>query len=275
MPTLSERINSDPNNDALNLGGQTFGVVNDLNRLEVISANEAAPLDDRLRGRLDTIQRASDRVGEEQAVTRASIESRKSSDLDKEQLERTTRGFDLSDRQKRSANRRLGLSRALNRAEAAGDVRRGFTNRSKIASRFGGGLSDALFGQRVAAETNIASSFAADKAQKEQRRADKKAARIGFAGQVIGGILSFASSEGIKDNLGHESKLLDRLKNVRVNRWNYKGDKAEHIGPFSEEFNREFEIKTNAPGRINIIDALGVALGAVKELDRKVSAHGI
>ncbi len=274
--TRAEQFNANSDNDALGLNrGQTFGTLNDLNRLEVIGANEGAPLDERLQGRLDTIGRAADRVGEQRAVTRATIESRRASDLDKQQLERATRGMDLSDRQKRTANRRLGLSRSLNRAQATGDVRRGFTNRAKIANRFGGGLSDALFSQRASAETDIAASFAADKADKAERKAAKKRAIIGTVGKIAGAALMFMSSEKVKDNLGHEPQLLAKLKKVRVNRWNYKGDKTEHIGPLSEEFNREFKIKTATPDRISMIDALGIALGAVKELDKKVSAHGI
>jgi hypothetical protein len=264
-----DAFTGDPSRDLLGPQGQ-FGIQNDLNRLEVIAANEGGALDSRLRNQLQNIQRISDRVGEGDAVDRASDLARRAGDNDKAQFERSTRGMDLSDRQKKAASRRLGLRRSLNRAGAAGATRRGFTDRAKVANSVGGGFSDALFSQRAAGETAIAQAFAGRRAGEVGERADKRSSENSGIGTVIG---SFFSSEELKDDRGHAKNLLDKLKKVRVNRWNYKGDDATHVGPFSEEFNREFGIDTDRPDMINVIDAIGVTLGAVKELSNRVEAN--
>ena len=109
-----------------------------------------------------------------------------------------------------------------------------------------------------------------------ERDYNKSRAQKETIGQVAGMAISLMamSSEKWKDDHGPTEGLLDKLKNVRVNRWNYKGSRQKHVGPFAEEFNREFGIETDDPRFINIIDALGVTLGAVKELNEKVEAHG-
>lgn len=262
-------------NDLLGFApGAQFGVNNDLNRLEVMNANEGGAADDRIGRQLGVVESMVNRVGEDQAVEKAGLDAATRSKRDAEQFERSTRGMDLSPRQKKAASRRLGLARNLNRASAQGATRRGFTDRSQAAASMGGGFADALFGQRAFANTNIASAYMTKKASDAQARADKKSSTLGMVGQVIGGALAFFSSEELKHDHGHEPQLLEKLKKVRVNRWQYKGDKKTHVGPFSEEFNREFGIDTDRPDMINIIDALGVTMGAIKELDKKVSAHG-
>ena len=271
---FNNQLRSDPNRDRLGfVEGQKFTPKNDLNRLEVINANEGAALDNRLRRQISGIEDIADRVGEDQAVAKAGQDATTRSRLDEEQFERSTRGMDLSPRQKKAAGRRMGLARSLNRASAQGATRRGFTDRAKAAQSMGGGFADAIFGQRVAGETAIASSFVSKKAAKDQARADKKSSSLGVVGSIIGGALAFFSSEELKHDHGHEGQLLEKLKKVRVNRWQYKGDDKTHVGPFSEEFNREFGIETDRPDMINVIDALGVTMGAIKELDKKVSAN--
>ena len=268
--------NADPNNGFLNefTSGTQFTPQNDLNRLEVIGANESQGAFEQVQRQVRGFEGIANRVGESDAVAKASAAAKRSSDLDAAQFERASRGMDLSDRQKKSANRRLGLARSLNRADAAGDTRRGFTDRAVAAMSQGGSFADALFGQRLSAETGIASAFMTKQVNEAQNRAAKRQSTLGAVGTVVGGALAFFSSEDLKHDLGHEAKLLDRLKKVRVNRWQYKGDDKTHVGPFSEEFNREFGIDTDRPDMINVIDALGVTLGAIKELDKKVSAHG-
>jgi len=274
---FNARFNSDPNRDILtgSVGRNLkFSANNDLNRLEVVAPNELPAIDDRISRQTGAVEDIADRVGEDAAVSKAAQDATTRSRLDEEQFERSTRGMDLSPRQKRAAGRRLGLARSLNRAQATGDVRRGFTDRAKVAMSQGGGFADAIFSQRLAGETNIASAYMTKKAAKAQERSQKKSGALGAVGSIIGGALAFFSSEELKHDHGHEGKLLEKLKKVRVNRWQYKGDDKTHIGPFSEEFNREFGIDTDRPDMINVIDALGVTMGAIKELDKKVSAHG-
>lgn len=196
------------------------------------------------------------------------------SDVDFGTFQRKTAGLDLSDRQSAAARKTAGLGRVIAQADAAGQVRRQAIDDQKNIRAAAGGFSDILFGQRAAQSVDAASSEAADTAAAADRKANKKSATAETVGTVIGAALAIFSSEDLKDDRGHEHNLLDKLKNVRVNRWNYRGDNAQHIGPFSEEFNKEFEIKTDRPDMINIIDALGVTLGAVKELDAKVNARG-
>lgn len=260
--------------DRVDLNGQQFTAANDFNRLEIINPNEGPGVDRRVDRQLSAIERIADRTDETRNVAEADARAKKRTANDEAQFERASRGMDLSDRQKRSAGQRFGLARALNRARATGDVRRGSTDRAKAALSTGTGFSDALFGQRVSGETELASAFMTEKMSADQREADKKSARIGVAGQVIGSALAFFSSEKLKHDHGAEENLLKKLKKVRVNRWQYKGDDKTHVGPFSEEFNREFGIETKRPDMINVIDALGVTMGAIKELDKKVEANG-
>jgi len=267
--------NADPANGFLEeftRGG--FTSQNDLNRLEVIGANESQGAFEQVAKQVRGFENIANRVGEDKAVAKAAADSDTQSTNDAAQFERATRGMDLSPRQKKAAGRRLGLARSLNRASATGAVRRGFTDRSKAALSQSGGFADALFSQRLQGETGIASAYMTKKASDAQNKAAKKQGQLGAIGSIIGGALAFFSSEDLKDDLGREPQLLKKLEKVRVNRWKYKGDDKTHVGPFSEEFNREFGIDTDRPDMINVIDALGVTLGAIKELDKKVSAHG-
>ncbi len=220
------------------------------------------------------LQSIQDREGEEEAVGRAASFAGRASARDEAQFERATRSFDPSARQQRGANRRLGLARKLNRARASGATRRGFADRSKIASRVGGSLADELFAQQISAETDITSIATAKKSARIQRNADKKSSLISGLGTVAGIALSVFSSEKLKDKQGPATGFLEKLKKVRVEKWNYKGATRRHVGPFAEEFNDAFEVNQDNRGMINVIDALGVTLGAVKELDRKIEAHG-
>jgi len=261
--------------DLVNLRqGQTFSAQNDFNRLEVIAPNEGGAADRGFERGFSGIERIANRTDEARNVADADDRAKRRSSADEAQFERATRGMDLSDRQKRSAGKRFSLARALNRARATGSVRRDSTDQAKNALSIGQGFSDALFGQRLAGETEIASSYMTEKMAADQRKADKKSSIIGTIGQVAGTALAFFSSEDLKHDHGAEKNLLNKLKKVRVNRWQYKGDKKTHVGPFSEEFNREFSTGTDRPDMINVIDMLGVTLGAVKELDKKVEARG-
>ncbi len=271
-----DRFRSDQSRDLLDIDpNRQFTAERDIDRLGVIAANENRGLDERLRANLGLVQDVVDRVGEQEAVDEATTRAGRQSDLDEAQFERATRSAGLSRRQRRAAQRRLGLGRALSRADAAGDVRRGFSDRARAAGRFGSSFADALFGQRLSGETFISSTAAERAAAREQRRAQKKSNKLGTLGTIAGAALSFFSDESLKDTHGREPQLLDKLKKVRVERWNYKGDSTTHIGPYSREFNDAFGVGKEDPRKINVVDALGVALGAVKELNEKVERSGL
>lgn len=241
---------------------------------EQLARDEQPQLEERLRAELGGISDVANRTGEQAAVTRAGEASTRASANDVAQFERATRTFDLSPRQQKAAARRQSLNRSVNRASAQGATRRGFVDRAKVAASTGQGFADAFFNQRISGETALAESFASEESARIGRDANKSAAKIATAGKIVGTALAFFSSEKLKDDHGHEAQLLNKLKKVRVNKWNYKGDDKTHVGPFSEEFNREFGIKTDRPDMISVIDALGVTMGAIKELDKKVEARG-
>jgi hypothetical protein len=134
-------------------------------------------------------------------------------------------------------------------------------------------LEDELAGVQDAASSQVAQSEAADAKARAEREAQKEQDKMGVAGSIIGLGASFLSSESAKDDHGPEKGFLSKLKKVRVNRWNYKGEDETHVGPFAEEFNREFGTDTSDPSRISIIDAIGVTLGAVKELSEQVNGR--
>jgi hypothetical protein len=254
--------------------GSNFVARNELERLEVTSANEQQAAQERLDRQFTGLEDMANRVGEEEAVAKKSEASLRRSQLDEEQFARATRGMDLSDRQKKAAGRQQTLRRSLNRAMASNDTRRGFKQRSEAAMGAGGSFSDALFGQNMSGQGALAGEYTSEKIASDSRRSSREAGGIATAAKVAGMAAMFLSSEKAKHDHGREADLLKKLKKVRVNRWQYKDDDKTHVGPFAEEFNREFGIDTEHPNMISVIDALGVTLGAVKELDEKVSNHG-
>lgn len=93
----------------------------------------------------------------------------------------------------------------------------------------------------------------------------------------IGGLLGtgmsmgWFSSEEAKTDKRPARGALRAVQRMRVDEWSYKpgkGDGGRHIGPYAEEFHRE---TGRGDGRsIPVIDAVGVTMGAVKELSDKV-----
>ena len=247
---------------------------NALEALENVGRDELAPAARSLSDQTQAILRISNRVGEQEAVDAASQRATKDSEIDAATFERATRGFDLSARQQRGAGQRLGLSRSLARASRSGATRRGFRDRAKLADRAGSGLQDLLFQQRLGTQGDLAGDFTNRRIGDIRRNASKKSALFSTAGSVAG-IALMLSSEKAKDKQGKVSGLLDKLKSIRVEKWNYKGDEDAHIGPFAEEFNDTFGVGQNHRGHISVIDAIGVTLGAVKEINERMTANGV
>lgn len=101
----------------------------------------------------------------------------------------------------------------------------------------------------------------------------QKQAAIGQAfGSAIG---AFMSSEDTKENKRPVQGVLDAVKEMRVEKWRYKngkGDGGEHIGPYAEEFAEKTGMGNGR--EISVIDAIGVSMGAIKELAQKVDKLG-
>lgn len=101
-------------------------------------------------------------------------------------------------------------------------------------------------------------------------------AQWGGIGQAIGmiGGAFFPSSKGIKKTEGSaHRRSLKAVENMPVDKWTYndgKGDGGTHVGPYAEDFAKETGL---GDGRsINVIDAVGTTMGAVKALAEDVKA---
>jgi hypothetical protein len=247
-----------------------------ISSLGIDAGNELTQQNFSLRDHFRRLQEMSNREGELDEVSRARGEAIRGSEIDAGTFERRTRGLDLSKRQLAGAGKKVGLSRAIAQAERTGGVRRGFTDRARKAEKIGAGFSDLIFGQDLQQKVSEANIFGQQTAAAAERKAAKKSSTLSTLGTLAGTALAiaFGSSEAHKDKAGEEKGLLERLKDVRVERWNYKGSDVKHIGPYSEEFNSAFNVGEDNPSMISVIDALGVTLGAVKELNEKVEARG-
>ena len=83
------------------------------------------------------------------------------------------------------------------------------------------------------------------------------------------------SDENAKTDKAAATGSLGAVRNMRVDTWKYKpeyGDPAEHTGTYAQDFQRETGM---GDGRsIPVVDAIGITMGAVKELADKVDALG-
>ena len=109
--------------------------------------------------------------------------------------------------------------------------------------------------------------------------AQQQASAAGFGG-LMGGLGTMAggiwSSKKLKeDKKPAEDGALDAMNSMPVQEWKYKdgvADGGRHIGPYAEDFQK-------ATGKgdgtsIPIVDAIGVTMKAVQELDQKVEKLG-
>lgn len=98
---------------------------------------------------------------------------------------------------------------------------------------------------------------------------------MGGLGQALGGLgalkSAFAfSAKALKTPTKTPSvqEILNKVNQLNLDQWKYKGIEREHIGPYAEQFQDLFGI---GDGRsINLIDCVGVLIGAVKALDQKI-----
>jgi hypothetical protein len=87
-----------------------------------------------------------------------------------------------------------------------------------------------------------------------------------------GASITCASSVTLKENfLGVDGEdVLSRMRRIPVNSWNYidEGRQSRHMGPFAEDFWREFGLG-NEPLAIGHLDIDGVNFAGVKALDER------
>lgn len=103
----------------------------------------------------------------------------------------------------------------------------------------------------------------------------QNASAAGF-GQAVGSIIGampFMSSKKVKENNRPVHGVLDAVKSMPVEKWNYKkgaGDGQEHIGTYAEDFKAKTGLGNGR--EISVIDAIGVNMGAIKELAAEVES---
>jgi hypothetical protein len=102
-------------------------------------------------------------------------------------------------------------------------------------------------------------------AAQARRQADTNAA-ITSAAKIAA---SYFSDRNIKDVHGDvdEAETLAKVQTLPVERWNYKGDPVEHVGPMAQEWAKLF----GGDGKtISAIDVMGVLLASVKALADRI-----
>lgn len=106
--------------------------------------------------------------------------------------------------------------------------------------------------------------------QKAQMEQMGQNALMGGLGSLAG--MAIMSSRDYKeDKAPPERSLLDAVRDMPVEDWKYKdgiADEGQHTGPYAEDFQAATGL---GDGRsIPVADAIGVTMGAVQELDKKV-----
>ncbi len=88
------------------------------------------------------------------------------------------------------------------------------------------------------------------------------------------GVLAGLSSKGYKTDKKAAKGNLEKVRKMPVGDWKYKpgiadGGAQRHIGPYAEDFKKATGVGDGKT--IDLISQLGVTLGAIQELDKKVS----
>jgi|GEM_PF-1395208 len=89
------------------------------------------------------------------------------------------------------------------------------------------------------------------------------------AGAVLGGLGGLLSDERVKEKgkpLPPE-KALKAVIDLPVDHWRYKGDDAEHVGTYAQNFHRNLGLPHKPT--IDVIDYLGALTGAVQALEKR------
>lgn len=99
----------------------------------------------------------------------------------------------------------------------------------------------------------------------------------GLAG-TTGGVPLAAGAAGLsgskyKDRIKptDDDLVLEKVKDLPVAEWSYKGDKTRHMGPMAEEFREAFGLG-DSDDKLGFIDAIGVLMSSIKALNKKVEA---
>jgi hypothetical protein len=82
------------------------------------------------------------------------------------------------------------------------------------------------------------------------------------------------SDRGVKEAFASvdSQAILDRVIGLPIETWRYKGEAVRHIGPMAQDFAAAFGVGPD-DRHINVLDASGVALAAIKALARRVEGQ--
>lgn len=80
----------------------------------------------------------------------------------------------------------------------------------------------------------------------------------------------FPSSRDYKTDAQPVEGVLDKLADIPVESWRYKGDEQRHVGPYAEDMESHFGVG-NGRG-IPAMDAMGVSYAGLKEAARRIKA---
>jgi hypothetical protein len=89
------------------------------------------------------------------------------------------------------------------------------------------------------------------------------------------GSWSFTSDRNAKEILCSVNTLavLDKVSQLPLAEWSYKGYEQRHIGPMAQDFHAAFPFNDNDK-MLNELDVQGVALAAIQGLNQKLEARG-
>jgi hypothetical protein len=246
---------------------------------QIRGLNEAATARNRFRQMGNSIEGTANQAGLSGALQRTRADSDTSFETAAGSLARRQRalGLNVTDRQKKTQKRRQSLTREIAGAEATNATRRDFGARAIDASIASGDLEDQIAGIESAGFDALDRAAAEQQVRTQQRADEKKKAEASLFGNAAGLGLSLLMLSD--ENAKHKKRpinesLLDRLDRVRVERWKYIGDDTDHVGAYAQEFNDTFGVGKGRENMISLVDAVGVTMGAIKELNAKVDARG-
>lgn len=175
------------------------------------------------------------------------------------------RGVEAEGRSRMAQAINLGSGLAVNPGQSLGMA----TNTG--AAGFQGAMSG--YGQQA----NLLNAEYGNRMQAWEANQASQGGLWGGLGSIAGAAISnpamfsFLSDENVKTNKRPARGALRAVERMRVDNWDYKpgkGDGGSHVGTYSQDFQRETGLGDGKT--INVIDAIGTAMGAIKELSKKV-----
>lgn len=137
-------------------------------------------------------------VGLSGALAGARADTDRAFDQAARALDRRNRalGIQLTDRQEKSQARRMGLRRALAKAQSAESTRGGFQARGEQAARAAGSFEDFLTGVRFSELDSRGRLSSKEQLDAKRREAAEEQARSGLVGSLVGMGLQFVPGLG-------------------------------------------------------------------------------